>query len=175
VYSKKAQTKKAKKTRKVCSKCGKERLIKFYSTPGARVCNTCKAKAKRLRKFKNNERSRLIKKLDVLWANKIKEVGRCAKCGKTTYLNAHHIYSRSNFSTRWELENGICLCSGCHTLSSKFSAHKTPLEFTEWVIDRRGVQWYDELKKKANKPYKYSIQDLKKLIKKYDGQTNKIQ
>jgi len=65
------------------------------------------------------------KKLDDAWSELVKlEWGVCcAKCGKTSPLNSHHIYSRSNRSVRWNTTNGICLCVGCHTFSSKFSAH----------------------------------------------------
>ena len=57
-----------------------------------------------------------IRKLDKLWSEKIKIIWgyKCARCGRTEYLNSHHIIGKSNFNTRWDLNNGICLCSGCH-------------------------------------------------------------
>lgn len=93
-----------------------------------------------------------VKKLDEMWSNlvKIRDEGRCVKCGKTSYLNSHHIFSRSKKSTRWYLPNGITLCSGCHVLSSTFSAHKTPAEFIEWIKELKGEEWYNELRLKAN-------------------------
>ena len=48
----------------------------------------------------------------------------------------------------------MCLCSGCHTLSSNFSAHKTPLEFFEWL---EGIKWrdrIDELSKRSRQVVK---------------------
>lgn len=74
---------------------------------------------------------------------------RCEHCGVWGVMNAHHIFSRINYSTKYDLDNGICLCRGCHTMSSKFSAHKTPLEFALWVIEKRGQERYDNLKRKA--------------------------
>ena len=89
---------------------------------------------------------------------------KCAYCGKTDYLNSHHIFSRSNFSVRWVVANGICLCPGCHTLSSKFSAHKTPAEFIEWVKVKRGLKWYETLRADAKKFSSHTIEELEAII-----------
>lgn len=92
-----------------------------------------------------------IKKLDDLWSKKIKDIAgwECEHCGKTSRLNSHHIFSRSNQAIRWEIPNGICLCVGCHTFSSVFSAHKTPLEFVDWLREVRGEKWEASLRAKA--------------------------
>ena len=106
-----------------------------------------------------------IKKLDKSWSEKVREYGMCEKCHKLSPLNAHHFYSRSVRSVRWDTDNGFCLCVGCHTFSSKFSAHKTPAEFVEWAIERRGEKWYDSLKKRKNQTVKYIDDDVDRLIK----------
>jgi len=106
----------------------------------------------------------LIKKLDQAWAKKVKANGFCEKCGKTTRLNAHHFFSRSCRTVRWDLDNGFCLCVGCHTFSSTFSAHKTPAEFVEWAIEKRGQEWYDELKYRKNSIMKYKDYDFETLL-----------
>jgi len=108
----------------------------------------------------------LIKKLDNAWANKVKEYGMCESCHKTTYLNAHHFYSRSIRVVRWDVLNGFCLCVGCHVFSSKFSAHKTPAEFVEWAIERRGLEWYEALKERKNSMVKFIDADYDDLIDK---------
>ena len=90
----------------------------------------------------------------------------CEKCHKVSPLNAHHFYSRSIRAVRWDLTNGFCLCVGCHTFSSKFSAHKTPAEFVEWAIERRGNKWYDSLKERKNTIVKYTDEDVDILMKK---------
>lgn len=45
-------------------------------------------------------------------------VGGCEKCkrGKTSYkeLDCAHFYNRNTFATRWNDENCIGLCGGCH-------------------------------------------------------------
>ena len=96
----------------------------------------------------------LINKLDDAWSDRIRQYGRCEVCGKDSRLNAHHFYSRAIRVVRWDIDNGFCLCVGCHVFSSKFSAHLTPAEFVEWAIDHRGQKWYDDLKIKKNTPQK---------------------
>ncbi len=106
------------------------------------------------------------KKLDEAWSKAVKERDgySCQYCGKTSQLNSHHIYSRSKKSTRWDIDNGITLCVAHHTFSSGFSAHKTPLEFIEWLTDRKGQGFIDELRLKANTPVKFGIQDKRDLL-----------
>ena len=106
----------------------------------------------------------LIKKLDNAWASKIKEYGMCEFCHKLKPLNAHHFYSRSIRVVRWDIDNGFCLCVGCHVFSSKFSAHKTPAEFVDWAIEKRGIDWYESLKDRKNLMIKYNDADYDDLI-----------
>ena len=105
-----------------------------------------------------------ITKLDKSWSEKVREYGMCEKCHKLSPLNAHHFYSRSVRSVRWDTDNGFCLCVGCHVFSSNFSAHKTPAEFVEWAIDRRGDEWYNELKDKKNTLSQYKDVDFEELM-----------
>ena len=92
-------------------------------------------------------------------------------CGKTR-LNSHHIYSRSKKSTRWDPLNGISLCVLHHTLSSKFSAHKTSVEFTQWLYEYLGPEKMQLLRIRANQTSKLHpfekellLEELKKEIK----------
>ena len=95
----------------------------------------------------------LLKICDELWSKlvKIRAGFRCEYCWKTSWLNSHHIRSRTNYSTRYNLDNWICLCQAHHTLSSQFSAHKTPIEFIEWIKEQRWEERYDNLKLESNK------------------------
>lgn len=117
-------------------------------------------------------------KLDDAWALlvKLKAGMQCEYCGKEAYINgngrkvgmqAHHIYSRSKRSTRWLTINGCSLCPSHHVLSSGFSAHKTPTEFTMWIMNKRGEEWFDELTLKANtieKLHKFEKEELLALM-----------
>lgn len=90
------------------------------------------------------------KKLDDLWSEIVKLEGKCEKCGSRVNLNAHHIFGRRNFSVRWNLDNGISLCVSCHKFG-RHSAHESPMEFANWLIQERGQDWYDVLHFEANK------------------------
>ena len=104
-------------------------------------------------KVKKPTRKQELKKYDEKWSKLVKKRAwnKCEVdgCSKTDHLNSHHIFSRNNYATRFDLDNGVCLCVGHHTFNSHFSAHKTPTEFSEWII-KRGQKWYEGLKYKAN-------------------------
>ena len=117
----------------------------------------------------------LSTKLDKAWADKVKEYGMCEVCHKTKPLNAHHFYSRSIRVVRWDVDNGFCLCVGCHVFSSKFSAHKTPAEFVEWAIDKRGITWYEDLKERKNSLIKLRDADYEDLLERINEKSFDIQ
>lgn len=110
----------------------------------------------------------LRNRCDDLWASavKIKAGKKCEFCNAPNQLNSHHIFSRSNRSTRWDLDNGICLCPLHHTLSSKFSAHKTPFFFEMWVRRIRGNEWYNALMIKAKSVNKPDLEKVKEELQK---------
>ena len=62
----------------------------------------------------------------------------CEFCGAIKSLQSHHIYTRHNRATRWRTINGVALCANHHTLSPRFSAHKTPIDFILWLERTRG-------------------------------------
>ena len=103
--------------------------------------------------MKIKQKKGIDKKLDDAWSKlvKLRAGEKCEYCGTTTkQLHSHHIYTRSKKSTRWDVLNGICLCAGHHVLSSTFSAHKTPIEFTEWYYNYKGSDYVDRLRLRAN-------------------------
>lgn len=95
--------------------------------------------------------------LDNLWRFAIyRRAGYvCEYCGATGQLNAHHIFSRSNFAVRWDIENGVCLCVS-HHIFGNLSFHKSPAEMLEWIKEKRGMEWYERLLKKARTMIKTS-------------------
>lgn len=142
-----------------CKDCGQE--FTQY-TPLQTRCNIClvkemyshsKPKCKPLKKLRKKPKKNLLNKLlDVLWSKAVKILAgeKCEYCGSTKHLNSHHIFGRRNFAVRWEVTNGVCLCSGHHQFDSRFSAHQTPTKFTDWIKDKRGLKWYEELNNKSN-------------------------
>lgn len=136
--------------RKLCPQCQKFRNLKFFSSSRKNViCNDCKHK--KLRQSLHNAPKAVNKRKDDEWSDEVKQRAnfKCEYCQSKVTLNSHHIFSRSNRSVRWYLGNGVCLCSLHHVFSSTFSAHQSPAEFIEFIKEKRGEKWYNELRKKA--------------------------
>ena len=123
--------------------------------------------------MKKPKRKTLTNKLDKLVSEIARSGGVCEFCGAKGYLNAHHIFTRTMRSVRWDLDNLICLCSKHHVFSTEFSAHGTPLPFAEWVREYRGEEWYHKLYVKAYTIKQWSDKELIELYKelndKYKG------
>jgi 5-methylcytosine-specific restriction endonuclease McrA len=155
--------------------CGKE-LTKPFQKYFSYQC-MYKAEGFKVKKIKpyikkvtnKRKKSSLNALLDTLWSKAVKilDGDKCLHCGVTDGLNSHHVIGRRNFSTRWEVKNGVTLCSKCHVFSSKFSAHQTPLSFDRFITNLKGEEWYNELEKQANgiKPDKEKLLiELKMII-----------
>lgn len=86
--------------------------------------------------------------LDTKWSKLVRARAnnRCEYCGSDYCIQSHHIFSRRNHRMRWNLDNGVALCAKHHTFSSEFSAHLTPVEFVEWIKEKRGIEWYESLR-----------------------------
>ena len=109
------------------------------------------------------------KRLDDAWSLlvKLKAGNRCEipTCKKREYLNAHHIFTRRNKAVRWSLDNGIALCPSHHTLSSTFSAHGTPIKFTDFLTKYRGEGYIELLTYKSNQIVKRHVFEKELLLK----------
>jgi hypothetical protein len=72
-----------------------------------------------------------LKYLDTLWSKQVKERdgNKCVICGRTDYLNSHHLIPRQIKYLRHDINNGITLCPLHHKYSSELSAHKNPVYF----------------------------------------------
>lgn len=95
------------------------------------------------------DRQKITKKLDVLFSKKVREKGFCERCSKTENLQCAHIYSRKHKWLRWESENALCLCAGCHM----FWWHLEPAQAIRWAMGIRDFRKLDELMK-TDKPMK---------------------
>ena len=158
--------------------CSRECFLESVRKRKKIVCPTCKKEFTQTRVSQkycsrkcgepfNKKPKRKFKKgyADLLWGEliKLKAGIQCEYCGSTKSLNSHHVFSRSNVSLRWDENNGICLCALHHVLGL-FSAHKAPLEFAEWIKDKRGVDWYNNLRDKSKIITKLSNEDRMRII-----------
>jgi hypothetical protein len=71
----------------------------------------------------------------------LKRDGGCVICSEKIlkYCNVHHLVPSMFHKYEFELDNAICLCPNHHTLG-KFSAHKNPIWFYEWMLHHRTDQ-----------------------------------
>jgi len=69
---------------------------------------------------------------------------KCQYCGSTQILQVHHIVSRKNTSTFFDIDNGITLCKNCH---SKLTFNPTfQFEFQNWLAHKFGQDFWMSLK-----------------------------
>lgn len=85
------------------------------------------------KKKKKPTLAQMRKRLDRLWFERIYERDKrvCQRCKRGDTLAAHHIFGKKAYPAgRWNLDNGVLLCYGCHI----HFAHARPEEFRRWVI-----------------------------------------
>ena len=85
--------------------------------------------------------------LDKAWGKLVRERDcYCVYCGGPG-IQAHHVFGRGRYGTRFVVENGISLCSSHHVFNDDFSAHKTPEKFKRWIKKYWGIEKYKRLEK----------------------------
>jgi hypothetical protein len=119
-------------------------------------------KTKNQKKKKQPTKSQLIKQADRLWSQCIRTIyDSCIICGSTKSLNAHHVFSRRYFATRFDTDNGVLLCypHHIHLAHSKFE------EFRDKILELFGQNKYEELKNKSQEIKKWTVEEIQDLIK----------
>jgi hypothetical protein len=108
-------------------------------------------------KKKSSPRSLLIRKLDALQSKKVREIAghRCQRCGKTSQVYHHHLFTKTRLSTRWNVANACVLCFFCHRW-----AHSAGEEFRHWVLTWMPEKEYDALYLKSQMRGGYKDADL---------------
>jgi len=120
------------------------------------------------------EKKKLIDKLDRLFSTCIRtrDGFRCQHENCTAggnRMHCAHIFSRSRMTTRWDLDNAITLCYYHHIVW----CHRTPVEFTLWIMKKIGEIKFKELESKSrNINIQVDLLEMKK-IEKY--LTNKLE
>lgn len=99
--------------------------------------------------MKKNKKAQLRSKADKAWYLKLKK-DSCEVCGSPS-VQVHHYYFKGSYGhLRYDLDNGISLCQGCH-----FVLHaRDPKRIEEKIIAVRGQEWADKLKEKSRELHK---------------------
>jgi hypothetical protein len=107
--------------------------------------------------MKTNPKKRLRIQADSLWYKKCLQEW-CEVCENGRAVQVHHYFFKSQYGhLRYDLDNGISLCQGCH-----FCLHfKDPHIIEDKIREKRGEKWYLTLKKKALDKPKSSYQTVK--------------
>jgi hypothetical protein len=120
-------------------------------------------------KLENMNHKQLVKKLDTVFSLFIRNRDdyKCCVCGatkETAVIQCGHLITRSNFATRWDEKNCYAQCSGCNM------AHEYhPEMMTHFFVNKFGVEEYNKLVIRSQKPPKFSHEDLIYMIKFYQG------
>lgn len=115
---------------------------------------------------KKTNRKRLDEKCLKIWSQIVRLPQICCVCGKRqSELNkivfqGHHVVSRRYSAGRYCLENGVCICQGCH-----FWEKVDPEKFRDSILDAIGEEEYDELKAKYMRTEKISEYQLELIFK----------
>jgi len=103
----------------------------------------------------------LKKDCDELWSKivKYRAGNKSEYSGKNESLNAHHIFGKSNYRLRYELDNGICLTKGEHFYIAHVQGKKHLVE--KLVKKKLGKKRYQELEAMCSGIYKSFLPAIK--------------
>ena len=101
----------------------------------------------KLKSLKLANQKSTVQELDELCREivRLRDRGKCRKCGSGKQFQVAHIFSRSRRSVRFDLDNLIGLCFRHHF----YWAHRSPIEFTEWTRKEVGEKEFADLRMRA--------------------------
>lgn len=98
-----------------------------------------------------------LEKLDILFSQFIRLRDKtCQRCGGSGGLQCSHFHGRRKRNVRWDEDNAVALCFGCHQY---FTAN--PFEHTGWFENHLGVarfEWLAIRSIQIGKPDKEAIE-----------------
>lgn len=103
--------------------------------------------------FKSQEKQEELEK-EAEWSKMIRERDgwACCFCGSPNKTNAHHLVVREFKPLKYDLDNGLTLCTFHHKFSRMLSAHNNPFVFFMWLEKYRPEQ-ISRLKQKVRDLY----------------------
>lgn len=115
------------------------------------------ARKARPRKVRKTSRGKLTREADRLFSLIVREPGRCWAFGRQHAgpLQCAHILSRSYRSVRWEEDNAVPLCAGCHRFYTS-----RPVEWRGDIIAWMGREILEALEQRALEPWDKDIESV---------------
>lgn len=119
--------------------------------------------------MKKPNRSKLVKKLDVVFSKYIRlkdsknGIGTCVTCGKKDHwknLQAGHFMSRKHYSTRWDENNVKIQCAACNVFR-----YGEQFLFSKYL----GNNLSEELLDKSRRLVKFTNIELEEMILHYSN------
>ena len=119
--------------------------------------------------MKKPSRSKLVKKLDVVFSKYIRlkdsknGIGTCVTCGKKDHwknLQAGHFMSRKHYSTRWDENNVRIQCAACNVFR-----YGEQFLFSKYL----GNNLSEELLDKSRRLVKFTNIELEEMISHYSN------
>lgn len=98
---------------------------------------------------------------DTAFSNYVRRDGICDYCGRSGRMETSHFHGRRKASTRFDEDNVLCLCGGCHR-----HFHEHPNVHAEFMKKHLGSERYEQLNIRAEVIMKV---DRKEIAKKYKG------
>jgi len=96
-----------------------------------------------MKRKKRTDRAKIVDALDREVSRIIRARGRCVCCGGSQNMTNGHLFTRTDYSTRWDItEDGNCQpqCVGCNLRHEHDS-----YPYTAWYIAKFGLEQYHEL------------------------------
>lgn len=115
---------------------------------------------------KIQDKKKILKnKLEELWKMYclLRDNNTCQYCGSKEDLQVHHIISRKNSNTKYDVDNGITLCKRCHAKISLNNNER--MLFMLWYFKKFGIEKYEQLQEKARQIKNWRISELEEAIK----------
>lgn len=134
--SKTDQLKKETRSHKICKKCDRKRLIKFFEKPTSLICNDCKRRSKRVNKQSSKRYIIKAKTKELRLQILERDNHQCQKCGvsdQDKVLHLSHVYTKgAHPELRLDPDNVKMLCHKCHI----YWWHREVREASEWFSEK---------------------------------------
>jgi len=96
-----------------------------------------------------SKKAKLRSEADNLWF-RVNLKDKCEVCGEKA-IQVHHFFYKSSYGhLRYDNDNAISLCQKCHFILH----HQDPKIITDKIIEKRGKEWYNKLKEKAQEKHR---------------------